>query len=478
MNTCDFRVADDATTLYIGGNEINNDDDALTSGVVDVLGANSTLTVSNGNTEVGRGGAGTLNVNAGNYNQTNANLVLGQSVDTSGGLTNADQVANGTVTFSNGAQVTIGTAAATPGTGDSNTDSDINFNDGGGTLTQSGAATVVNVTRSINMSDEGGLTPNDGSNDSSKYTLDGGTLNVGYSSTGTLADANGSINVGNGADANATFEVNGGILNVSNQVRIGSSVRSTGTFNVTGGIVNIGDAGGAQDLSLDSNGTGGTANVNLSGGIIAISDDLLMGNSSATGASNLVVSGSAEVTLDVFQFRSGTATDTATIQGGSVTTTGSLEMNGGSGVNNHKLILDGSAGSFVVGGNILLDGSSELTFNIDSGGVTEIDGGDANLTISDAGGAANLVIDFSSSGLTSAYTLGRIQLISATGTLNGSFDSIAFEDTVETFGDGSRYVLENSDGSGVYLIAVPEAGAIAFLGFCVVGIAARRRRRI
>ena len=115
--------------MLIAGNESNNADDALTSGVVDVIGANSTINLT-ANTEVGRGGAGTLNIDGGNYNQTNANLVIGQSQSGTGFA----QVANGTTTFSNGAQVNIGTAAATAGTGDTNTDSDINFNDGGGCL--------------------------------------------------------------------------------------------------------------------------------------------------------------------------------------------------------------------------------------------------------------------------------------------------------------------------------------------------------
>ena len=422
--TVDGGTLDTTGRLYIGGDETAGED-AGTKGTVTVN-TGGTLTVGSGNTEVGRGGEGFLTVNGGTYNQVVGNLVVGQSF---GGAATT-QVATGTVEFSNGADVNIGSA-----------NNDINFNKGGGTITQSGAGTTVDVGRNINLADEGTTT---GGSFSSTYTLNDGTLNVG---TGNVE---GDVAVANGAGAIAAFNVNGGTLNIQDTLQVANNNSAvSGTFTMTGGDVNVGIGGTNRDMifAAGSNGTTGTANV--SGGTLTVDNDV--------------------------NFRGGNGVDTFTVSGNAIVDIGNnLDMDGGSGANVNRLTLEGSSATFAVGGNVLLDNNALITFDLDSSGATLLDAvGDLTLN------SADLVVDFSSSGLTSAFDLGDIDLISFDGILTGAFSTFAFGDTVQAFGDSIYSLEQGLSGNGidgVFLMAqVPEPSSILVLALS--GFVFLRRRR-
>ncbi|MEM9479475.1 MAG: hypothetical protein AAGA58_07470 [Verrucomicrobiota bacterium] len=229
-------------------------DDYGTSGSF-TMGGTSTVTVPIQNSEIGRGGTGAFTMTGGTFNQLASNFVLGQS-GTGGGA--ASDPASGTVMIMDIDGTTIlnvGDAA----NGASNTD--LNFNDGFASFTQTGTNTFVNVERNLNM---GG-----GSSNPSSYALTDGTLNIGANLDMREGSAQDTLTIAGSAtlDITGNLDVDGGS---NNAVVINGS---NATINVGGNALMsaatatqfVLDVGGASVVSVTGNlTTGGTLNVDVS----------------------------------------------------------------------------------------------------------------------------------------------------------------------------------------------------------------------
>ncbi len=166
--------------IFLGGDSNAGVDDGAngelhigSSGVVTVNAGGS----ANENVEVGRDGTGTLTVHGGTLDIQRGNLVMGQTA-----VSGAVQNSRGTLEISAGT-INVGTAQSTGV-------NDLNFNEGGGDLTQTGG--TVNIERNLNMASTGSAA-------SSSYTISGGgTLNVGNN-----------LNAGSSATGSNSFTVVG-----------------------------------------------------------------------------------------------------------------------------------------------------------------------------------------------------------------------------------------------------------------------------
>ena len=291
--------------IRLGGDGLT---DSNTSGTINIGAAGGattgTVTVA-GNTEVGYGGTGTIDLNAGSFTQETANLVVAQGDNS-----------NGTVTMAAGTTLDIDAGS-------------LNIaNSGVGVFTQNGGDLAVAV--DISLGNTGGT------NADGTYNLQGGTAAVtGVVIVGEDADSIGKVNIGTVGSGTPTLTVNSG-FNVANnatatgEVTIGDGTNlpiitvsggnfetafngdgtlifNSGTINqntnnfITGqnagstATVTIGGVGNTADATLNLNGNGvlnhgdwntnsgqGTVSV-LDNGVVNVGNDINLGSGAGSG---------------------------------------------------------------------------------------------------------------------------------------------------------------------------------------------------
>jgi len=295
------------------------------------MNSGGSFTVTNGNTSVGQGGTGTLIMNASSsYTTTLGEFWVGNTANGKGTLT------------MNGGNITANSYVSIGRQGGTGT-----FNLNGGTFTKNNTANA------------------------------GSSMLVGDSSSGTLIQTGGTLNVtsgqlfiGNVANT-GTYTISSGALNIANWFVVGRSGAS-GTLTQNGGTITKTGGGG---FILGSGGTGNTATFNCDAGLF----DIQAGNTyvGETGSPNATmnISGSAEH-----------RTHTMTIGGGS--STGTVNANGGT------LKVDTIVGSTNIanvnfnGTQIVANISGTLVDNLDSAviqtGGMKIDSNGKNVTTTQA----------------------------------------------------------------------------------------------
>ncbi|NNM28426.1 MAG: hypothetical protein HKO57_02830 [Akkermansiaceae bacterium] len=254
-----------SSRVYVAGDS-TDDSDAGTTGTINVS-STGTFTVVAGNTEIGRDGQGTLNVDGGTYNQNAGNLVLGQN-----GGANPD-TSVGTVTFSNGATVNIGDT-----TGEA---SNININDGGGDITQTGATTAVTVFQDLNFSP---------SENGSSYLLAGGTLDVDRDINSRGGSGQDTLTITGGAlDAIGNLNFSAG---TNNLVKL---ISDTSTVTV-GGLV----FGAGTTVEYEFNSLGSVSSLGVQGNVTLNDATLVLSGTLPTAGSTTLIDGDASVYTGTF----------------------------------------------------------------------------------------------------------------------------------------------------------------------------------
>lgn len=347
------------TTLQIGGRTGNTGGDAtgtfsFDTGVVDVTGVNmgrraTTVTTSNGPSKatLNVGGTASLVVGATGISMSNNT----STVDA--GLNDSDS----TINISGTASVTVGTGGinmATTTTAGMDASSVINIT--GGSLTVSG-----NIVRTA-----GGL-----GNENTTLNLNGGTLDMGNKSIGTLAapigSGTGTLTFAAGTLKNL-LELNGGgtlTKTTTGTLILDGANAYTGTTLISAGTLQVGTG-----LTTGTLGSGTVTN-----------NSILSFNRSNAYLVNNVISGATGV---VNQIGTGTTTLTGlnTYGGATNVNAGILAINGDQ---------TGATGTVTVANNARLQGSGTVggTVNVSNGGT--IKGGNSVGTLNVAGSSVNLV---------------------------------------------------------------------------------------
>ncbi|MEM0895878.1 MAG: hypothetical protein AAGJ79_03255 [Verrucomicrobiota bacterium] len=219
------------------------------------MGGASSVTVPIQNSEIGRGGSGTFTMTGGTFNQLASNFVLGQSGTGAGGTVDP---ASGTVMIMDIDGTTV-LNVGDPANGPLN--SDLNFNDGFASFTQSGTNTFVNVERDLNMGS--------GSSNPSSYALTNGTLNIGEDLDMREGSGQDTFTIAGTAtlDVTGNLDIDGGLNNdlvvdgSDATIEVGGNVLMSGATSTQFVL----DAGGASVVNVNGDMTaGGTLSVDIS----------------------------------------------------------------------------------------------------------------------------------------------------------------------------------------------------------------------
>jgi T5SS/PEP-CTERM-associated repeat protein len=253
----------------------------------------------------------------------------------------------------------------------------------------------------------------------------GGSLNVGYSGSGTLDINGGTVNVLAGT---GTFTSNGTLVTTGQGMGIAHNAGSDGTVVVEGGGV-LNDI--ASSASIGGMGVGqfGTGELDiLDGGTVAITDGGISAGSSLGGVGTITVGGDGAIGVA----SSGPPSALLTTSGGGMTLgrfgTGTLVVNAGGtvAVSGGGIGVGQSAGAYgfaEINGGLVTDSTNGLTVGNAGTGTLDLNSGTISLTgggltVGNSAGASDLFAMFG--GLVTSSTNGMIvgNLAGATGTLD------------------------------------------------------------
>lgn len=141
-------------------------------------------------------------------------------------------------------------------------------------------------------------------------TLSGGSLTVGTQAAPAGTDPVIANSIVGGYMRNGALNVNGGTVTTPT-IKLGITAGNTGTFTQTTGTVNVGVLGVGNDATLT--GGAGTGTASVSGGTLN-ADTILLGNTSGTGGGSLTVSGTGQVNVG-----GGLSMNDLTMNGGALT---------------------------------------------------------------------------------------------------------------------------------------------------------------
>jgi hypothetical protein len=306
----------------------------------------------------------------------------------------------------------------------------------------------------------------------SVFTVNTGNLDIGRGGAGSLVVDNATYN------------------QLANNLVMGRTALSVASSTFRNGAdVNIGDAAnGALNTDLNILVGGGTVLQQGATTNVFIERNLNMGNG-ALPSSYTLEDGILFVGQDIAA-RAGDGQDTFENQDGEVTVTRNVNMTGGT---LNTLTITGSNGTFNVGNDLILNGTSTVEFALDAGGVSPILVAEELNTGDGAGNDATLLLDFAAfegAGNT-PIVFGDIDLIIAADTtvdagagdpalalVQEVWGNVAYGTTVYTSPiDGTTYELHERLGSlTVYLAAVPEPSSAMLLVFGCSFFFLRRRR--
>ncbi len=348
-------------------------------------------------------GAVTVNATVANNQLFNANLVLGTAItgtttitnsSTTNSLTFAGSVTGGTGGTTGAKTINIGTSGVAQGAinftgaitaGDS---TGINLvNAGSGTVTLSGSGTSNLLTLRAT-----------GSGTTSKILVDGQTVNVAnsslYTATSRFEILSGAVNF-NGGLGQSSASADSGLWKVSGGAFTASSVTIARNGNPTAGAA----VGNTQGLVV----TGGTANItgtfslgtNNSG-----STSLVDGGALTVGGELRIAAGTSTNRFNILEVRSGSLTSTDATNGIVLSRAGSFAQNAQliltGGTTTAEKITFGTASTFAGStGHVILNGSGASLY-LGSGGMVN---GSANITpnINLTSGTLGAKADWSSS---------------------------------------------------------------------------------
>jgi hypothetical protein len=418
----------------------------------------------------GGASSGTLNVSGGLINQTNGQTLIGENgvgaANISGGIVNLRRVVLG-----DGLGAT-GTLTVTGGEFRS-TANELWVGQGGGTGTVTHTAGVVSSASWIAIGRDSGT----------------GVYNLG--GTGILEKTGGQGNhvvIGsvftqlNGPSTGTLNQTGGTLTTVGNgDIRLGENLQATGIWNFSGGVANVdavrvGWAGGATGTLAVS----GTASLTATD--IFVSDN---------GVGTVTQSGGTVHTTGGVDVQGAGANGTYNLSGGTLSVDGTLDVTDGVFAFTGGAITRSDAGTVFITGN-LTTGDRDATFKLDNNKMFSITGAfdkQAGLTLDLTG----LTIPaYDGVGIdTGSFTLGTVgsilgQFNPALDTITGLVNNPGAVFISEAQGEAGAFnantqsvfwVEEDAGGVTLQYSVVPEPGTASLLALACVGLAARRRRR-
>lgn len=271
--------------------------------------------------------------------------------------------------------------------------------------------------------------------------------------------------VGSGFDRQ--FAVGSATLNIGANITsaayttIGSFTQAT--VNHTAGVFAL---GGRFDLG--NQGSGGRSVYNLSGGTLDVNSEDFRFGYNATGSLSMNVSGTGNMKFRNMAFHQGALN----ISGGSVTSTGTLNMNAGEGT--ASIIAINGSNSKSVNFNRLnafsSRGSATLRFTADANGFSFIDV--KTLNLNSGTDSSILHLDLTNWDGVTGLVDGRLIFANYT-TLIGTFSSV---NIIGGSGILDYRFDQFDDGSLAVAVDIPEASAFALIVGCLGALMVLRRR--
>jgi fibronectin-binding autotransporter adhesin len=211
--------------LFIAGDGTG---DNSTQGSV-VVGPNGVVNVGGTNTEVGRGGIGTFELNGGQFNQNAGNFVIAQGGNSNGTAT----INSGLLEINNQLNMNSGTSALNVSGGTVNVGDNVQLANGSGTSTITVSAGELNVSDTIVSRSGTGI-----------ITQTGGFVNL--TQPGGSAGSNGNLTI----DGNLTYSLLGGVLDFHDHTGSDQAVNGiSNSLNITDESNFIFNGGTLQDVS-------------------------------------------------------------------------------------------------------------------------------------------------------------------------------------------------------------------------------------